>query len=542
MERGFQKDDEEGMKKKDLLFSDLASKIKNIDRKIIGKDGKPLMAARRVVFKDPIIDNKADDATICSNAACKSKDPNSDADGIMMNPVQRSFIDCFHKERYVVDNNDTVLPKAAMEGVKSRYDNTLVGYFVGKSLAFTIVQNYVNNVWAKFGLSKLMKTDNGVFLFKFDTKSGMDQVIERGPWLIRNTPLILNKWAPNISLKPDEVTTVPVWVKLYNVPVVAYSEDGLSLIATQVGKPIMLDAFTSSMCVDSWGRISFARALIEIHANSELKKEVKMAIPIDDVDGSGYISEVIRVEYEWTPPHCLDCKLFGHNSEKCPKKVSVTTATVDTSAKNNDGFTEVVSRRTKENKAANQQAKNQTTGIRFHKPKSTFYRPINKKANDKQFTKKPATNEQASTSHARSSMSTPIFNAFCVLTPEEGADCGDVNPHTDRGKAQEDGDVQNLNGEAAKKREEDNMWSNAKEAKEVSNTRSSRMDIREESDEDEVYCPNAEYTSGMGGGFSMDEDALDGYDGYEAHVYDIPQRLQSYCDGYDIRLNTRGRK
>ncbi|GJX35827.1 reverse transcriptase domain-containing protein, partial [Tanacetum coccineum] len=519
-------------------------------------------------------DNKADDATIRSNAACKSKDPNSDADGIMMNPVQRSFIDVvspgtadkqagkevhtesvrnthvankrvnfralINKER--VDNNDTVLPKAAMEGVKSRYDNTLVGYFVGKSLAFTIVQNYVNNVWAKFGLSKLMKTDNGVFLFKFDTKSGMDQVIERGPWLIRNTPLILNKWAPNISLKPDEVTTVPVWVKLYNVPVVAYSEDGLSLIATQVGKPIMLDSFTSSMCVDSWGRISFARALIEIHANSELKKEVKMAIPIDDVDGSGYISEVIQVEYEWTPPHCLDCKLFGHNSEKCPKKVSVTAATVDTSAKNNDGFTEVVSRRTKGNKAANQQPKNQTTGIRFHKPKSTFYRPINKKANDKQFTKKPATNEQASTSHASGSMSTPIFNAFGVLTPEEGADCGDVNPLTDGGKAQEDGDVQNLNGAAAKKREEDNMWSNAKEAKEVSNTRSSRLDIREESDEDEVYCPNAEYTSGMGGGFSMDEDALDGYDGYEAHVYDIPQRLQSYCDGYDIRLNTRGRK
>ncbi|GKG11410.1 hypothetical protein Tco_0342810, partial [Tanacetum coccineum] len=179
---------------------------------------------------------------------------------------------------------------------------------------------------------------------------------------------------------------------------------------------------------------------------------------------------------------------------------------VDTSAKNNDGFTEVVSRRTKGNKAANQQPKNQITGIRLHKPKSTFYRPINKKANDKQFMKKPATNEQASTSHASGSM-----------IPEEGADCGDVNPLTDGGKAQEDGDVQNLNGEAAKKREEDNMWSNAKEAKEVSDTRSSRLDIREESDEDEVYCPNAEYTSGMGGGFSMDEDALDGYDGYEAH-------------------------
>nr|GEZ37921.1 hypothetical protein [Tanacetum cinerariifolium] len=60
---------------------------------------------------------------------------------------------------------------------------------------------------------------------------------------------------------------------MYNVPVLAYSEDGLSLLATQIGKPIMLDAFTSSMCMESWGRISFARALIEIDVAVGLKKE-----------------------------------------------------------------------------------------------------------------------------------------------------------------------------------------------------------------------------------------------------------------------------
>nr|GEV59415.1 hypothetical protein [Tanacetum cinerariifolium] len=122
---------------------------------------------------------------------------------------------------------------------------------------------------------------------------GMDQVLERGPWLIRNTPLILNKWSPNISLKPDEVSKVPVWVKLYNIHVVAYSEDGLSLIAMQIGKPIII------------------------------KKDVRMAIQVDDDDdGTDYTSEVICMEYEWTPPHCLDCKLFGHNSGKCPKKAN----------------------------------------------------------------------------------------------------------------------------------------------------------------------------------------------------------------------------
>ncbi|GKA71110.1 SPX and EXS domain-containing protein [Tanacetum coccineum] len=46
-----------------------------------------------------------------------------------------------------------------------------------------------------------------------------------------------------------------------------------------------MDAFTSSMCVESWGRIGFTRALIEVCADKELKEEVVIAVPI--VDGTG---------------------------------------------------------------------------------------------------------------------------------------------------------------------------------------------------------------------------------------------------------------
>nr|GEX37473.1 hypothetical protein [Tanacetum cinerariifolium] len=203
---------------------------------------------------------------------------------------------------------------------------------------------------------------------KFASKYGMDQVLEKGPWLIRKSPIILNKWAPSVSLKKGEVANVPVWVKMYNVPVLAYSEDGLSLIATQIGKLIMLDAFTSSMCVESWGRISFARALIEVSASSALKKEIIMAVPEDE--GDGYVKEVIRIEYEWKPPHCVDCQSFGHDSKLCPKRIReevpnnstrVTKATII--EENDDGFTEVKSRKKKKGVDFG--------GIRLNKPNIT---------------------------------------------------------------------------------------------------------------------------------------------------------------------------
>ncbi|GKB13046.1 hypothetical protein Tco_0846969 [Tanacetum coccineum] len=116
---------------------------------------------------------------------------------------------------------------------------------------------------------------------------GLEQVLEKGPWMIRNQPLILTKWAPNLELAKDVVTKVPVWVKIHKVPVVAYSEDGLSLIASQIRKPVLLDAFTSAMCNEPWGCIGYARALIEVLSDKDLKKEIIMAVPLLDETPEG---------------------------------------------------------------------------------------------------------------------------------------------------------------------------------------------------------------------------------------------------------------
>ncbi|GJZ87926.1 DNA helicase [Tanacetum coccineum] len=131
-------------------------------------------------------------------------------------------------------------------------------------------------------------------------EDGMDRVLEEGPWLIRLVPLFLNIWTPNTRLEKGTITSAPVWVKLYNVPIVAFSEIGLSLITSQLGKPIMLDAYTSSMCQKSWGRNEYARALIEVSALTPLLDSVVVAVPF--LNGSGHSFETVEVEYEWQPP------------------------------------------------------------------------------------------------------------------------------------------------------------------------------------------------------------------------------------------------
>nr|GFA25643.1 putative reverse transcriptase domain-containing protein [Tanacetum cinerariifolium] len=66
-----------------------------------------------------------------------------------------------------IEGAAVTIPLAAIEEVTSRFANTLYGYFVGKRLAYQVVENYVKNVWAKYGLKRI-QLHGEFFLFQFD--------------------------------------------------------------------------------------------------------------------------------------------------------------------------------------------------------------------------------------------------------------------------------------------------------------------------------------------------------------------------------------
>nr|GEW72620.1 hypothetical protein [Tanacetum cinerariifolium] len=76
----------------------------------------------------------------------------------------------------------------------------------------------------------------------------------------------------------------------------AFSEDDLSVIAIKLGTPLMIDSYTSDMCMQSWGRSSYARAMIELRADVELKNTIVVAMPA--LVGEGFYTCTIRVDYE----------------------------------------------------------------------------------------------------------------------------------------------------------------------------------------------------------------------------------------------------
>ncbi|GKC06356.1 retrotransposon protein, putative, ty1-copia subclass [Tanacetum coccineum] len=172
---------------------------------------------------------------------------------------------------------DVLVPKESVSVVNERLNNTVYGFFLGKGVAYL-----------------------------FGSKEGMEAMLESGPWLIRNVSLILKRWTPNANIMKEDVCNIHVWVKFHDVPINAFTEDGLSAIATKLGRALMLDYYMNAMFTDSWGRASYVRSTIELKVDLDLRDTIVVGIP--KFIGEGFTTSTIHFEYEWAPPRCSECK------------------------------------------------------------------------------------------------------------------------------------------------------------------------------------------------------------------------------------------
>ncbi|GJS95715.1 bifunctional polymyxin resistance protein, ArnA [Tanacetum coccineum] len=104
---------------------------------------------------------------------------------------------------------DVVVPVESIRAISEQFANTAYGFFLGKRVAYPVVANYVRNTWGKYSLVKSMfNSFTGIFSFQFSSIDGLEAMLENGPWFIRNNPLILKKWNPDVNLLKEVVVNV----------------------------------------------------------------------------------------------------------------------------------------------------------------------------------------------------------------------------------------------------------------------------------------------------------------------------------------------
>ncbi|GKF20904.1 zinc knuckle CX2CX4HX4C containing protein, partial [Tanacetum coccineum] len=119
------------------------------------------------------------------------------------------------------------------EGSK-RWELIVIGYFVGLMMGYREISGHLRRMWRMYNLDKIIVLDNGLYFFKFSSEDGMQTVIENGAWLVDQKPLFVMKWEVGLCLTKSEPTRVPLWVKIFNIPLEAWNIKGISRIASRL--------------------------------------------------------------------------------------------------------------------------------------------------------------------------------------------------------------------------------------------------------------------------------------------------------------------
>ncbi|XP_026456778.1 uncharacterized protein LOC113357549 [Papaver somniferum] len=188
-------------------------------------------------------------------------------------------------------------------------EDKVIGAFVGRRLPFNWVQSVVNRAWKPKG--EIQMTIHGESMFIFDFKSARDRVraLEMGSMFIFSGLFIGKPCSRLVEKEIAELKSIHVWMNFRNVPLFMWSNKGLSMISSYLGKPLMMDTQTLNKT-----RMSYARICVEVDVNCDFPDSFTFTVGgIDTIE--------IKMDYSWKPPKCSECAVFGHVTANCPKHV-----------------------------------------------------------------------------------------------------------------------------------------------------------------------------------------------------------------------------
>ncbi|KAF6138881.1 hypothetical protein GIB67_018612 [Kingdonia uniflora] len=161
-----------------------------------------------------------------------------------------------------------------------KYEDYLVGSFIGRKLAYLFVKDTLSKFWALKGDFEMSTKGFNMYFLKFSNSEDREKALEAGSQHIASR----------------------------------LNHEGLGRIASSIGVRLYLDRTT-----EDGGRDAFSRVCVEVNTKCKFPEVITLKC------SNGLMPQVFA-EYAWYTIKCSHCGVFGHNEyncEHCPKPQSI---------------------------------------------------------------------------------------------------------------------------------------------------------------------------------------------------------------------------
>jgi hypothetical protein len=205
----------------------------------------------------------------------------------------------------------TLIPKVILEDPQTQLfqdqmkTHALICKFMGLWPTEKMLRNWIKYHWKPSGEVELHLGSKGFFTAVFMNLEDRDKVFEGGAYFHASAGLYIRPWKENFSPEKETFKNVPVWLRLYSLPLDYWLPSTFEAIGNKLGKYVKTSEATLK------GRYtSYARICIEMDVSGALPEAISLEFRDEEW--------IQSIDYEQIPFRCRRCHEHGHLLRECP--------------------------------------------------------------------------------------------------------------------------------------------------------------------------------------------------------------------------------
>lgn len=182
----------------------------------------------------------------------------------------------------------------------------------------------LGKVWCPIKGTDCREVGDNLFVFTFKQESGKRKALEDGPWMFDKDLVVVEEYDPGKRLEDYEFNDIPIWVRIFNLPLGMMNEESAEEIGNTIGRFVEVDAGRDGKAIGKFMRVKIRMKIdkpimrgFTLDDDEESLKQRRKKMSIDGKEEDEEEGLWCRFEYEFLPDFCYACGIIGHGEKDC---------------------------------------------------------------------------------------------------------------------------------------------------------------------------------------------------------------------------------